>query len=63
MSLFPHSLTPAQVAATPSCESWQLFLVDWGYNTREERATALAHPRITLIDKDAFGQLMQGSSQ
>lgn len=33
---------------------WQLYLVDWGYNTEAERRRAAADPRITLLSKDDF---------
>jgi hypothetical protein len=33
-------------------------LVDWGYNTKEERAAAAAHPDIKLLDLEAFRQLL-----
>ena len=35
-----------------------LYLVDWGYNTAQERAIAGAHDRIALIDSDAFEALL-----
>lgn len=43
-----------------SLAAWQLYLVDWGYNTPDERARAAAHPRITVIDVKQFQMLMQG---
>ncbi len=30
-------------------DDWKLYLVDWGYNTLEERQRAEANPRIQLL--------------
>ncbi len=38
----------------PELQEWQLYLVDWGYNTREERERAEANPRISVINKAQF---------
>ena len=35
-------------------DKWQLYLVDWGYNTEAERRRAAADPRITLLNKGDF---------
>jgi len=37
------------VAKAPGFEAWRLYLVDWGYNTAQERERAAANPRITVI--------------
>lgn len=37
------------VAETEGLERIELFLVDWGYNTPEQRAACRLHPRIRLI--------------
>ena len=37
------------VVATPGLERVELYLVDWGYNTAEQRAKAASHPRISLL--------------
>jgi hypothetical protein len=37
---------------------WQLYLVDWGYNTPGERQAAAAHPRINVVDIQGFTNLM-----
>lgn len=52
-----ESLT-MQVAKDPSLGSWQLFLVDWGYNTTPERERAAANPRIKVIDRKQFAELL-----
>ncbi len=33
----------------PDLEAWQLYLVDWGYNTAAERERAAINPRIQLL--------------
>ena len=40
-----------QVCKVPELADWQLYLVDWGYNTAEERQQAEANPRIEVIGK------------
>jgi len=49
--------TLVKVKADPALEGWRLYLVDWGYNTEEERATASADDRIQLIGADAFADI------
>jgi phosphoglycolate phosphatase-like HAD superfamily hydrolase len=51
------------VAAAPGFEAWQLYLADWGYNTREERArTEATGSRIRLVDVYQFPALLQAGS-
>ena len=38
-----------QVCKEPKLQDWQLYLVDWGYNTAEERQRAQDNPRIELL--------------
>lgn len=47
-----------KVAQDPRLMDWKLYLVDWGYNTPEERARAQASDRIQLIGFEEFGQLL-----
>ncbi|WIA23028.1 hypothetical protein OEZ86_009943 [Tetradesmus obliquus] len=56
-----HS-TLEKVTKAPGAEAWQLYLVDWGYNTPAERQAAAADPRITVVDLQHFQQLMGLSS-
>ncbi len=42
----------------PELSGWALYLVDWGYNTAEERARAAANPRIEVVDKARLKQLV-----
>lgn len=51
-----------QVARVPSLQQYQLFLVDWGYNTEPERQRAAAHGRIEVIGADEFCRLAGVSS-
>ncbi len=50
-----------KVSQDPRLRQWQLYLVDWGYNTPEERARAKASSRIQLINKEQFEALMSCS--
>lgn len=49
--------TAAQVAKVPSLQQYQLYLVDWGYNTEPERQRAAAHGRIAVIDATEFSRI------
>ena len=51
--------TLEKVAAEPACAAWQLFLVDWGYNTAKERERARGRRdgRIRVIGMDEFAGL------
>jgi hypothetical protein len=58
----PSMLTlVAQVCKDPELSDWQLFLVDWGYNTAPERARAAANPRISVIGVTEFAALLRGA--
>jgi hypothetical protein len=59
-TLHPCAPCALQVAAAPGFESWQLYLVDWGYNTAAERERAGDSSRITVIDVQQFADLMRG---
>ena len=48
----------AQVCKVPELRGWALYLVDWGYNTAEERARAAANPRIEVVGKARLTQLV-----
>ena len=46
-----------KVCKDPKLEAWQLYLVDWGYNTPEERQRAQDNPRIQLLSLgDSFAK-------
>ena len=36
--------------------SWQLYLVDWGYNTEDERQRALSNPRVSVVSLQELQQ-------
>lgn len=46
--------TLEKVCKIADLESWQLYLVDWGYNTEAERQRAEANPRINLLSLDTL---------
>mmetsp|Transcript_40753 Transcript_40753/g.68249 ORF Transcript_40753/g.68249 Transcript_40753/m.68249 type:complete len:338 (+) Transcript_40753:127-1140(+) len=49
--------TLQKVIKEPALDDWNLYLVDWGYNTVEEREWAAANDRINLIGIDEFAKL------
>ena len=50
--------TLEKVALDPSLSSWELYLVDWGYNTAKERERASSSPRIKVISIQQFVTLL-----
>lgn len=54
--------TLEKVCATDGLEAWELFLVDWGYNTQAERERAAANPRITLLSIDEFVTMLRAAA-
>ena len=60
VALHSVSLPPTQVCTRPELDAWDLYLVDWGYNTPKERQRAAANPRIKVINVEQFGLLMGG---
>mmetsp|Transcript_33386 Transcript_33386/g.79152 ORF Transcript_33386/g.79152 Transcript_33386/m.79152 type:complete len:375 (-) Transcript_33386:163-1287(-) len=50
--------TLEKIAQMEGMDPWKLFLVDWGYNTEEERERARASDRIALIGPDQYAALM-----
>ena len=51
--------TLEKVCKCDDLDDWELFLVDWGYNTAKERERAAANDRISVIDADAFIELLR----
>lgn len=39
-------------------DHWNLYIVDWGYNTAPEREAAAANPRVSVIDVQQFKGLV-----
>ena len=58
MLLLPSLLAAPQVAVDPKTANWQLYLVDWGYNTPQEQMAAAAHPKITVVNVASFAKLL-----
>eukprot|EP00238_Polyblepharides_amylifera_P002717 CAMPEP_0196580380 /NCGR_PEP_ID=MMETSP1081-20130531/28593_1 /TAXON_ID=36882 /ORGANISM="Pyramimonas amylifera, Strain CCMP720" /LENGTH=263 /DNA_ID=CAMNT_0041900231 /DNA_START=251 /DNA_END=1042 /DNA_ORIENTATION=+ len=50
--------TLQKVIQDSSLDAWNLYLVDWGYNTTEEREWAQANSRIQLIGIDEFSKIV-----
>lgn len=51
--------TLEKVASTPGLSAWQLYLVDWGYNTAGERSRAAADSRLGgVIGVERFSGLL-----
>jgi len=48
-----------KVCAEPALDAWELFFVDWGYNTPAEREKAAMNPRIRLIGLEEFNALLR----
>ena len=51
--------TLEKVCKANDLNDWELYLVDWGYNTPAERARAAANPRISVIGVEAFIKLLE----
>ena len=56
--------TLEKCAADPALKDWQLYLVDWGYNTAAERARAMGREdgRIRVIGMEEFQGLAGGAA-
>ena len=46
-----------QVCKEAGLSGWQLYLVDWGYNTQQERSTAAQNDRIAVVDMHTLQQI------
>ena len=51
--------TLEKVCKCDDLDDWELFLVDWGYNTAKERERAAANDRISVVGVDAFIDLLR----
>eukprot|EP00241_Pyramimonas_parkeae_P012464 CAMPEP_0114246426 /NCGR_PEP_ID=MMETSP0058-20121206/12454_1 /TAXON_ID=36894 /ORGANISM="Pyramimonas parkeae, CCMP726" /LENGTH=264 /DNA_ID=CAMNT_0001359607 /DNA_START=239 /DNA_END=1033 /DNA_ORIENTATION=+ len=51
--------TLEKVLKDPGLDKWNLYLVDWGYNTASERKWAEDNPRIRLISIAEFSNIIQ----
>lgn len=59
---WPHNLVYIQVQKLDNLTAWQLYLVDWGYNTVAERQEAKDSPRIELIGMERFRELVAAAA-
>ncbi|KAJ0582235.1 hypothetical protein HanHA300_Chr04g0149971 [Helianthus annuus] len=46
--------TLKNVIKDPELNGWNLYLVDWGYNTQKDREEAANHSRINLLQLSDF---------
>lgn len=46
--------TLKNVIKEPELDNWNLYLVNWGFNTQKEREEAAANPRIQLLELSDF---------
>ncbi|KAA8520649.1 hypothetical protein F0562_014905 [Nyssa sinensis] len=51
--------TLKNVIKEPELDGWNLYLGDWGYNTRKERAEAASIPRIHLLELSDFSKKLK----
>ena len=45
-----------QVCQVKELDHWMLYLVDWGYNTKQEREQAANNPRIQVVNHQQLSQ-------
>lgn len=50
--------TLEKVAADEAMNRWNLYLVDWGYNTEEERERARKNERIEVVGVERFREMI-----
>ncbi|XP_004492759.1 uncharacterized protein [Cicer arietinum] len=51
--------TLKNVIKEPELDNWNLYLVDWGFNTQKEREEAAANPRIQLLELSDFSSKLK----
>lgn len=49
-----------QVCQVKELDHWMLYLVDWGYNTKQEREQASSNPRIQVVNHQQLSQAITG---
>uniref|UniRef100_A0A0R0IDJ1 Uncharacterized protein n=1 Tax=Glycine max TaxID=3847 RepID=A0A0R0IDJ1_SOYBN len=47
------------VVKEPELDNWNLYLVNWGFNTQKEREEAEANPRIQVIELSDFSSKLK----
>jgi len=50
--------TLEKIAADETMKKWNLYLVDWGYNTEEERERAKKNERIEVVGVERFREMI-----
>lgn len=50
-----------QVCQVKELDHWSLYLVDWGYNTKEERDRAADNPRVHVVNHQQLSKAISGS--
>ncbi|OIW01967.1 hypothetical protein TanjilG_11541 [Lupinus angustifolius] len=48
--------TLKNVIKEPELDEWNLYLVDWGFNTEKERKAAAVNPRIQVLELSDFSK-------
>ncbi|WJX77557.1 hypothetical protein P8452_60853 [Trifolium repens] len=51
--------TLKNVIKEPELDNWNLYLVNWGFNTQKERDEAAANPRIQLLELSDFSNKLK----
>ncbi|GAU39482.1 hypothetical protein TSUD_159140 [Trifolium subterraneum] len=51
--------TLKNVIKEPELDNWNLYLVNWGFNTQKERDEAAANPRIQLLELSDFSSKLK----
>ncbi|KAH1199763.1 hypothetical protein GmHk_18G053037 [Glycine max] len=51
--------TLKNVIKEPELDNWNLYLVNWGFNTQKEREEAQANPRIQVIELSDFSSKLK----
>ncbi|XP_058754691.1 uncharacterized protein LOC131627845 [Vicia villosa] len=51
--------TLKNVIKEPELDNWNLYLVDWGFNTQKERDEAAADPRVQLLELSDFSSKLK----
>lgn len=50
-----------KVCQVKELEHWTLYLVDWGYNTHQEREQAAKNPRVHVVNHDQLSKAISSS--
>jgi hypothetical protein len=50
-----------QVCEIKELEHWTLYLVDWGYNTKQERERAAKNPRVHVVNHEQLSRAINSS--